>query len=150
VAEITGYSRGGVYNVKERPDVQDKMLELMSKRDLSAIDVRKSIDMLAPLAVQRLRETLESEDAPLTEVNRTARDLLDRAGHGAVRKLEVGKRLSTDDLMEIKAKAVDEALDMNLTYDNDSGDEPEIEDQSQQPATSEQETQYEQETLWHL
>ena len=88
------------------PIVKREMDLMRSARDLDAVDVAKRIQEVAPRALQVLEELLDSGND--TTKLRVATDLLDRAGHAAVKTLRtenLSVHLNKDDLEEIKKRA---------------------------------------------
>lgn len=88
------------------PIAKREMENLRAARDLDAVDVAKRIQEVAPIALQTL-ETLLCEGNDGMKF-KTAVDLLDRAGHAAVRTLRtesLSVHLTKDDIDEIKNRA---------------------------------------------
>ena len=75
-------------------------------RDLDAVDISKEIQELAPKAVKVLEQLLESgsENNQL----KAAQDVLDRAGHAAVRMIKtenIHAHFSGEEIEEMKKRA---------------------------------------------
>lgn len=86
------------------PIVKRKLDCMHAARDLQAIDVAKQIQALAPKAIEAMEVLLESDVASVKL--RAAVDILDRAGHGAVKKeMSLVGHLGKEDIEEIKARA---------------------------------------------
>lgn len=106
IADHLGISPVMVSYTLRSPIVQEKMNQLQAVRDIDAIDVAKEIKELAPRAVQVLGELLECE---LPNVRaKAAADLLDRAGHAAVRTIKTENlhaHFSAEEIADIKNRA---------------------------------------------
>jgi len=88
------------------PIAKRELENLRAARDLDAVDVAKRIQEIAPVALQTLEELLCNGNE--TTKFRTATDLLDRAGHAAVRTLRtesLSVHLTKADIDEIKSRA---------------------------------------------
>ena len=91
-----------------------KMARLQGARDMDAVSVSKKIQELAPKAVEVLDKLLDSQVEAIKF--RTAADVLDRAGHGAVKKeLNISGHLSKEDIDEIKNRAKEIGLVRSLS-----------------------------------
>jgi len=90
---------------------------LKAERDLDAIDVAKEIKNLAPKAVQVLEELLD-DSLPNIKLA-AAKDVLDRAGHAAVKviKADVGHHFSADEIAEIRNNARSIGLMIDAEYE---------------------------------
>ncbi len=88
------------------PIAKREIANLRAARDLDAVDVAKRIQQIAPTALETLEELLcESNDAIKLKA---ATDILDRAGHAAVKTLRtesVSLHLTKDDIEDIKNRA---------------------------------------------
>ena len=84
-----------------------RQMELMrAAADLDAVDVAKRIQEVAPIALQTLESLMCEGTDPIKF--RVATDLLDRAGHAAVKTLRtesLSVHLTKDDIDEIKNRA---------------------------------------------
>jgi hypothetical protein len=80
-------------------------LDLMNAaRDMETVNLSQRIQEIAPKALKRMEELLESKTEKILLA--TAKDLLDRAGYGAVQKVAgIHAMLSKDDLEEMKRRA---------------------------------------------
>jgi len=114
IAQQMDMSPQQVSNIRNSQLVQDQLEILEAARDASSLDVSQQIQKVAPKALAILTSTVDLvnkklADDPLysanvTELN-TARDLLDRAGHGVIRKninVSQNAHLNDDELDKIK------------------------------------------------
>lgn len=100
------------------PIVKRQLDQMHAARDMDAVDVSKRIHEIAPRALERLEELLESETESIAF--RAATDVLDRAGHAAVKTLRtesLAVHLNKEDLDEIKerAKSIGLCIDVDQT-----------------------------------
>lgn len=106
IADHLGISPVMVSYTLRSPIVQEKMNQLQAVRDIDAIDVAKEIQELAPQAVRVLGELLECE---LPNIRmKAATDVLDRAGHAAVRTIKTENlhaHFSSEEIADIKNRA---------------------------------------------
>lgn len=95
--------------------VVKRQLDVMQgARDVDAVDISKKIAALQERAVDALDNLLDSEVQSIKL--RTAQDLLDRGGYGAVKKIEaVHAYLSKDDIQDIKNRARDIGLCIDVS-----------------------------------
>ena len=113
IAKALGISRETVSNVKNSPVVQDKLALLRAARDCECVDLAKEISELAPIALKRMREALETGTVLGKEVNaagilKEANALLDREMGKAVQRVDtrgVNMHLTMDDIEAIKQRA---------------------------------------------
>jgi predicted transcriptional regulator len=106
IAEALGVTPVMVSYTLNSPIAKREIENLRAARDLDAVDVAKRIQEIAPIALQTL-ETLLCEGNETTRY-KTATDLLDRAGHAAIRTLRtesLSVHLTKDDIDEIKNRA---------------------------------------------
>lgn len=83
--------------------VKRKLAILRAERDKEALDITARLKELAPLALDELENMLLHPNTNETNRKNIAQDLLDRSGHGAVKKVaDVSEHLTTDDINEIK------------------------------------------------
>lgn len=115
ISEALGVTTVMVSNVRNSPVVKEKTQELVSRMDNEAVDVGKRIRELAPQALKVLEQVLTDDDdtIPMSLKVKTAQDMLDRAGHAAIKKVE-GKfmhgHFDREDLDEIKQLARDSGV----------------------------------------
>ena len=113
IAQSLGCSEQQISNVRNSPVVKDKLAIMRAARDAGTIDLSKEIQDLAPIALLRIREALESgktlgKELSGSSILREANGVLDR---------EIGKPTQTintrnihghftaEDLERIKARA---------------------------------------------
>lgn len=85
--------------------------------DEASMEAAKRVRALAPAALDVIEDILASSDVPSAVRLRAAQDALDRAGFGAVRKMDVhttSLSLTSDDLAAIKADALSRAMKNGL------------------------------------
>jgi predicted transcriptional regulator len=106
IARQMGVTQATVSNVANSAICKRQMNLMRDAADLDAVDVAKRIQEIAPIALQTLEELL-CEGNETTRF-KTATDLLDRAGHAAVRTLRtesLSVHLTKDDIADIKNRA---------------------------------------------
>lgn len=99
-----------VCNILGSPIVQEKLMVMRGARDADSIDVAQRIKDLAPVALDLLEVVIKGEgkaaDAPILGRARVAGDLLSRAGHPPIQKVQGAfAHLSGDDIRELKERA---------------------------------------------
>lgn len=108
VARMVGVTDRTVRNVLNSPLGEQKLAVLRAARDAETTDIGRRIQKLAPLAVERIQEVLERgfDEHDEKTVVKVATDVLDRAGHGAVKKFQglVGV-LSAEEIQRIKQES---------------------------------------------
>ncbi|MEG0299356.1 MAG: hypothetical protein RR450_03660 [Oscillospiraceae bacterium] len=110
IANSLGITAETVGRVLGSPVGREKGAILHAEADYNAIDIAKEIRALAPKALEIMESLMDNETNPAAVRLRAATDLLDRAGHGAVKKLDVRATnfsLSKDDVEEIKRVALE-------------------------------------------
>jgi len=113
IAEAMGCTTQTVSNVKNSPVVQDKLSIMRAARDAGTIDLAREIADLAPLAIQRIKEVLETgtvigREASAASILKEANALLDREMGKAIQRVDsrsVTTHLTPEDLDRIKARA---------------------------------------------
>lgn len=113
IAKALGCSEVHVSQVKNSPVVQDKLTLMRAARDAGTVDLAREIADLAPIAVQRIREALESGKVMGKELKgesilRECNALLDREMGKAVQRVDtrgIHTHLTGEDLERIKARA---------------------------------------------
>lgn len=118
IAETLGLSEQTVSNTLNSQIVKRHLHILRDAADLAAVDVAAEIKALAPLAARRLREIMEN-DATETKLQASvSQDMLDRAGHGAIKKVQsenLHAHLTLDEIEEIKRRARQLAQENGVT-----------------------------------
>lgn len=92
IAQELGLSAATVQKISKLPAVREKMMCLTQERDNQVIPIVERIRSLAIKAVDRMEEILEidtdGEDPRLLALQlNAAKDVLDRAGHAAIKKM---------------------------------------------------------------
>ena len=113
IAEAMGCTPQTVSNVKNSPVVKDKLSIMRAARDAGTVDLAREIADLAPLAIQRIKEVLESgavmgKEASASVILKEANGLLDREMGKAIQRVDtrgVHAHLSMEDLDRIKQRA---------------------------------------------
>lgn len=113
IAEALGVTKETVSNVKNSPVVQDKLVLLRAARDCESIDLAKEIAEMAPMALKRVREALETGTVLGKEVNaatilKEANALLDREMGKAIQRIDsrnLNATLTLEDIEAIKQRA---------------------------------------------
>ena len=120
IATHLGVSPVMVSYTLRSPIVQRQLNQLKAVRDIDAIDVAKEIQALAPRAVRVLDELMDSE-LPNIKL-KAATDILDRAGHAAVRTLRTENlhaHFTADEISDIKKRAREVGLLTDAMYEEE-------------------------------
>lgn len=99
---------------------RDKLNYMQGAADVNSVEIAQKIRETAPRALQVIQEILEDEAANYALRFKAAVDVLDRAGHGAVKKIDVKRsavELSIDELERLKQEALSRAFQTGLTID---------------------------------
>ena len=95
-----------VHYVKNSQIGKRELNLIQGARTADAVEVSNQIQELAPQALETLDNIMLDEESPDALKVKIAVDLLDRAGHGAVKKnLNVNQQLTQKDLEDIKSRA---------------------------------------------
>lgn len=126
IADELDCSKAMVKYTKESPVAQRKIELLKGKRDSSAVDIRKRIQAMAPIALDKYQEILEKEEVSESVRSKVAADVLDRAGYNPVNKtLDVGK-YTEDKIEDLKRRARENGMVIEETeeaeYEEIDGD----------------------------
>ena len=120
IARHLGVSPVMVSYTLRSPIVQQQMKNMSAARDVDAVDVAAEIKALAPHAVEILKELL---DDPLPNIKlKAVQDVLDRAGHAAVRTIKTENThtfFTPQEIAEIKDRARDIGLLTDAIYEED-------------------------------
>lgn len=119
IARELGVSEVMVSYTLNSPVVKRQLDVMQAARDIDAVDVSKRIQEVAPRALEVLEELLEDANDAIRF--KTATDLLDRAGHAAVKTLRtqsLSVHLDKDDLEEIKQRAREIGLCVDVDIDD--------------------------------
>jgi len=106
IAEQLGVTEAMVSYTLNSPVVKRQLSIMRAARDVDAIDVAKRIQEIAPKALEVLEELLEEGNQAIKF--RSATDILDRAGHAAVKTVRtqnLSVHLTREDLDEVKQRA---------------------------------------------
>lgn len=114
IAEELGLTPMLVSNVKNSPIVQDQVAIMQGARNAYTVDIAREIREFAPKALEVLKKVVSGEgwDGPPISAAlkaKVAGDLLDRAGHGAIRNINmqsVHAHLTKEDIEAIKQRAL--------------------------------------------
>jgi predicted transcriptional regulator len=111
IAEDLGVSRAMVSYVKNSRVVQERLNEMQGARDAETVDLAVEIRKQAPKALKLLNKIIEGEiDAPITTRAREANNWLDRAGFGAVKRVEgnfAHAHFTPEEIEDIKRRAIE-------------------------------------------
>jgi predicted transcriptional regulator len=106
IADMLGVTPAMVSYTANSPVVKRELDNMRAARDLDTVDIAKRIQEVAPRALQVMEDLLEeANDAIKLKI---ATDLLDRAGHTAIRTIRTENlhaHLNRDDIEEIKQRA---------------------------------------------
>lgn len=125
IARQLGISEQTVSNTLNSAIVKRHLSILRDAADLAAVDVAAEIKALAPLATKRIRGILENDNAEDKLHASVAQDILDRAGHGAIKKVQsenLHAHLTLDEIEEIKARARELAAFNGITKPKNDDD----------------------------
>lgn len=109
-----------VSNVANSGLGREKLNYMSAAADMNSVEVAQKIRETAPKALAIIQQILEDDDANYALKFKAATDILDRAGHGAVKKVDVRKsavELSADELERLKHQAMQKALEAGITID---------------------------------
>ena len=104
-----------ISNVRNSPVVQDKLAILHAVRDVATGDLAHEIAEMAPMALKRIREVLETgtvhgQTASAAVIMKEANNLLDREMGKAVQRIDsrnVNTTLTSNDLDAIRQRAAE-------------------------------------------
>lgn len=116
IARELGVTEVMVSYTLNSPVVQRQMNVMRAARDLDAVDVAKRIQEIAPKALRKLEALIDTANDNIS--SRVAMDILDRAGHAAVKTLRtesLSVHLNREDLDEIKQRAKEIGLCIDVT-----------------------------------
>jgi hypothetical protein len=101
VCAITGYSASHLSIVQDNPAFQELLAFYRQHEDAQSADIAQRVKDAAATAVAKLAERLELDEAiEFGELNKAARDLLDRAGHGPKSTRDVNVTVGLADRVE--------------------------------------------------
>jgi DNA-binding Lrp family transcriptional regulator len=107
IAEIVGCTPQTVSNVRNNPQVQAIVKQLMAKADEKAVDIAVQIKEIAPKAVEVLKELMEEGSTPPAVRCSAAKDILDRIGarKAPAPVANLHMHLTADDIKQLKERA---------------------------------------------
>lgn len=106
IAKALNVSKAMVKYTKESPIVKQKLEILMGERDASAIEVRKHIENLAPLALDELQKMMTEDSTSDRTRMKIAQDVLDRAGFKPANvNVNAQAKLDKNDISKAKERA---------------------------------------------
>ena len=115
VAEMLQCTAASVSQVRNSPVVKEKLTLMKAARDVGCVDLAKEIASIAPIALERVKEALETgsvngvEVGP-SEILKQANSILDREMGKATQRIDtrnIHGHFSLDDIEAIKQKAKD-------------------------------------------
>ncbi len=104
---------------------RDKLNYMSGAADVSAVEVAQKIRETAPKALAVIQTIIEDEEANYALRFKAATDILDRAGHGAVKKVDIKKsamELSVDELEQLKQEALSRLFQTGVIIDVPTND----------------------------
>ena len=115
ISERMNCSPQTISNVRNSPVVQDKLAILHAVRDVATGDLAHEIAEMAPMALKRIREVLETgqvhgQTASAAVIMKEANNLLDREMGKAVQRIDsrnVNTTLGPSDLEAIRQRAAE-------------------------------------------
>jgi hypothetical protein len=113
IAKALGCTEVSVSQVKNSPVVQEKLTIMRAARDCGAIDLAQEIAKMAPIALGRIKEALDTgkvlgKECSAAEILKQGNHLLDREIGKAVQKVETKNlhgHFSMEDIKKIKDRA---------------------------------------------
>jgi AraC-like DNA-binding protein len=115
VAEHLGCTPTSVSQVRNSPVVKEKLTLMKAARDVGCVDLAKEIASIAPIALERVKEALETgsvngvEVGP-SEILKQANSILDREMGKATQRIDtrnIHGHFTMEDIAAIKQKAHD-------------------------------------------
>lgn len=97
--------------------VREKLDAMNAAADANTVDIAQRIKDLAPKALEVMSTLMDSEDTPSAVRIRTAMDLLDRAGHSAVKKIQTDTttHITVEQLENLKRRGRELGLIVDIT-----------------------------------
>lgn len=109
IADTLNCSHASLYNLRRSPAFQQLLFYYQAERDVEAMSLSAQIKIGAGLALDKIVERLETEEAaslPATWLKDVMVALLDRAGHSPVQKTAtLSAHLSAEDIRVLKEAA---------------------------------------------
>lgn len=113
IAKKLNYTKAAVGYVVNSKAGQFHTELIRNKVDEEIFDAAKRVRKLAPMALDVIEDILSDSEVPSAVRLRAAQDALDRAGYGAVKKMDIRSTslsLTPNDLDEIKMQALSRAM----------------------------------------
>ena len=120
IATALGCTVATVSNAVNSGLGRDKLQTMTAVADINSVELAQQIRETAPKALAVIQEILESESANYATKFRAATDILDRAGHGAVKKVDIRRsatELSMDELDRLKHEAIERMRKTGMCID---------------------------------
>lgn len=99
---------------------RDQLSLLHAEADVNAVEIAQKIRETAPVALAAIQSIIESPDVSAAVRLKASIDILDRAGHAPIKKVDVRKmsmELSADDLEGVKQLALQKAMEAGVIID---------------------------------
>lgn len=125
IARQLDISEVQVSNVRNSPVVKEKLTLMQTARDVGSINLAKEIADLAPIALGRVKEALETgtvlgKEVSAAQILKEANNVLDRDQGKAVQRVDarhLNTTLSMEDIERIKERAASLAMTSNQLVD---------------------------------
>lgn len=125
IAKDLGVTDAMVSYTKNSKVAQDKIAIMRGAMDADTVELGQRIQRMAPKALDLLEQVIDGKgagkDAHINLRARSAESMLDRAGHGAVKKIMgLHAHLSPEDIERIKQRARESMSPIVVTDDGDT------------------------------
>lgn len=120
IAEVLGCTVATVSNAANSGLGRDKLSVMTAVADMNSVEIAQQIRETAPKALAVIQEILESDTANYATKFRAAVDILDRAGHAPIKKIDIRRsatELSLDELETLKSQAIERAQQAGICID---------------------------------
>lgn len=118
IAEMVGMAETSISQIKNSDLMKAHLRAMQERSDEGAMAVLDEFHRLSPIAVGVFREVMSNTAAKHRDRMSAASEILDRAGYGAVKKVDshqVVTHLTKDDIDAIKQRAINEGLVVKST-----------------------------------
>lgn len=97
--------------------VKDKLEAMTAAADANTVDIAQRIREIAPRALEVMTDLMDDTNTAAAVRIRTAMDLLDRAGHGAVKKIQTDSttHITVEQLENLKRRGRELGLIVDIT-----------------------------------
>lgn len=127
IANDLGVTPAMISYVRNSPIVQERINKLQAAADGDAVSVSRRIKALAPQALDLIEQLIvkgkvEQETIPAKVRAEFAKDMLDRAGHGAVKEIKASHlhgHFTSDDIEKLKARALGGAIEAAVIVEDE-------------------------------